>query len=125
MDTKFYICKGCGNIIRIVKKGTCTPKCCGQPMEELIPNSADASKEKHIPAININGKNVEINVGAAAHPMTDEHLIEWIYLETEKGGQIKYLTAADAPKASFVLTDDKATAAYAYCNLHGLWKAEI
>ena len=58
--------------------------------------------------------------------MTVEHLISWIYLETKQGGQRKVLAAGDAPQAVFALTaDDAPVAAYAYCNLHGLWKAEV
>jgi len=67
---------------------------------------------------------VKVDVGSVAHPMTKEHLIEWVVLETEKGYQVKYLTAEEAPVCSFSLTDgDKAVRVYAYCNLHGLWTA--
>jgi superoxide reductase len=56
--------------------------------------------------------------------MTQEHLIEWVLIETEQGYQIKYLTAEGSPVANFSLTDgDKLVAVYAYCNLHGLWRA--
>ena len=55
--------------------------------------------------------------------MTAEHLIEWVALETEKGYQVAYLQANEAPMVAFKLADgDKAVAVYAYCNLHGLWK---
>ena len=56
--------------------------------------------------------------------MTEAHLIEWVALETEQGYQIKYLSAEAAPVVTFTLADgDKAVGVYAYCNLHGLWKA--
>jgi superoxide reductase len=55
--------------------------------------------------------------------MTEEHLIVWVALETEKGYQVQYLKAGDTPVCSFKIADgDSAVAVYAYCNLHGLWK---
>ena len=57
--------------------------------------------------------------------MAEEHSIEWVYLQTDKGGQRKNLTPGQEPKAVFALADEKPVAVYAYCNLHGLWKAEI
>ena len=38
---------------------------------------------------------------------------------------LNILNAGEAPKAVFALADEKPEAVYAYCNLHGLWKAEI
>ncbi len=90
---------------------------------ELIASSVDASKEKHVPIVTKKCKQVKVDVGSVAHPMTEEHLIEWVLIETEQGYQIKYLTKDSAPVASFSLADgDKLVAVYAYCNLHGLWR---
>ena len=90
--------------------------------KELIPGSVDAAQEKHVPIVNKKCKTVMVDVGSVAHPMTEEHLIEWVALETEKGYQVQYLNAGDAPVCSFKIADgDKAVAVYAYCNLHGLW----
>lgn len=126
MERKFYICKRCGNIVGLVRDGGGKLVCCGEPMTEIVPNSTDAAKEKHVPVVTVSGSTVTVQVGSAAHPMTEEHLIQWIYLETAQGGQRKSLKAGDEPKAVFALAEgDKAVAAYAYCNLHGLWKAEI
>lgn len=123
---KFYICRHCGNIIGKVKDAGVPVVCCGQKMEELIPGSVDAATEKHVPVVNVDGNIVNVRIGSVDHPMTEEHLIEWIYLETEEGGQKKVLKAGDAPALSFALTEgDKAKAVYAYCNLHGLWKTEL
>ncbi len=91
---------------------------------ELIACSTDAAKEKHVPVVTKKCKQVKVDVGSVAHPMTAEHLIEWILVETEQGYQIKYLTAESAPVSVFSLADgDGLVAVYAYCNLHGLWKA--
>ncbi len=123
---KFYICRHCGNIIGKVKDAGVPVVCCGQKMEELIPGSVDAATEKHVPVVNVEGNIVNVRIGSVDHPMTEEHLIEWVYLETAEGGQKKVLKAGDAPALSFALTEgDKAKAVYAYCNLHGLWKTEL
>ena len=122
---RFFICKHCGNIVGMVFDAKVPMTCCGEVMEELVPNTVDAAQEKHVPVVTVNGNIVTVKVGSAEHPMTEAHLINWIYIETEKGGQRKVLHAGDAPEAKFALVDDKAVAAYAYCNLHGLWVAEI
>jgi superoxide reductase len=100
--------------------------CCGDEMTELVSNTVEASFEKHLPVITVSGAAVKVAVGAVAHPMLPEHYIKWIYLQTEKGIQRKCLKPGDAPEAVFALADgDKVVAAYAYCNLHGLWKTGI
>jgi superoxide reductase len=99
--------------------------CCGQKMTKLEAGVVEASREKHIPVVSVEGNTVKVVVGSVAHPMTEEHSITWVYLQTDKGGQRKCLAAGDAPEVIFALYDEKPVAAYAYCNLHGLWKAEI
>ena len=100
--------------------------CCGEKMHELEPGVTDAATEKHVPVVSVNGNEVTVTVGEVMHPMTDAHYINWVVLETEKGCQRVDLTPSDAPVAKFVVADgDKAVAAYEYCNLHGLWKADI
>ena len=98
--------------------------CCGEAMKELVPNTTDAAGEKHVPVYKVNGNIVEVNVGSVAHPMTEEHLIEWVSLQTEQGNQRKVLKAGQEPKVCFALCEgDKVKNVFAYCNLHGLWKA--
>ncbi|MDD5940059.1 MAG: desulfoferrodoxin family protein [Lachnospiraceae bacterium] len=123
----FYRCESCGNFITFLgEKTACTPKCCGETMKELVPNSTDAAGEKHVPVVTVDGNKVTVKVGSVAHPMLAEHHIAWIILETTHGFQKKDLTVGGAPEAEFVLADgEKPVAAYEYCNLHGLWKAEI
>lgn len=92
---------------------------------ELQAGVTDASLEKHVPVVSARGESVKVDIGSVAHPMTAEHLIEWVLLETQQGYQIKYLAADSAPVCEFALAGgDKLVAVYAYCNLHGLWKAE-
>jgi len=123
----FYRCEGCGNFVTFLgEKTACTPKCCGTEMKELVANTTDAAAEKHVPVAEISGNTVTVKVGSAAHPMLPEHHIEFIVLETENGFQKKDLTVGEAPEAVFVMADgEKPKTVYAYCNLHGLWKADI
>ena len=85
----------------------------------------DASAEKHVPAVTVEGELVKVQVGSAVHPMLEEHHIEWIYLELENGGFRKDLVPGEAPEAAFHTGGAKPVAVYAYCNLHGLWKTEL
>ena len=90
---------------------------------ELVAGSTDAAQEKHVPVVTKKCKQVKVDVGSVAHPMTAEHLIEWVAIETAQGYQVKYLTPESAPVWNFSLADgDSLVAVYAYCNLHGLWK---
>ena len=124
-NTKFYICEKCGNIIHKIKDSGVPVVCCGQKMTYLEPGVVEASHEKHIPVVAVEGDVVTVTVGSVEHPMAEEHSILWVYLETDKGGHRKSLEVGGAPVVSFALKDEKPLAAYAYCNLHGLWKTEI
>jgi len=123
-EVKFYVCKHCGNLVGMIHNSGVPIICCGEPMTELVPGSVDASKEKHVPVVKVDGDLVTVEVGSAPHPMIEQHFIQWIYLQTEKGGQRKALLPGEAPKATFAVVDDKPVAAYAYCNLHGLWMSQ-
>lgn len=122
MAVKFYSCSHCGNIIIKVVDKNVPVVCCGERMVELIPSSTDAAVEKHVPVISVDGSIVTVSVGSVAHPMIPEHFIQFIVLETSAGIQIAELAAGDEPVAKFALSDGaEVKAAYAYCNLHGLW----
>lgn len=121
-EAKFFICKHCGNIVTFIKESGAPLTCCGDLMTELKPDTVDASVEKHVPVVTINENTVTVEVGSVEHPMVPEHFIQWIYLETDKGFQIKYLEPSDKPKAVFTLNGEKVIATYEYCNIHGLWK---
>ncbi len=120
---KFYVCEHCGNKITFVESKGVPVMCCGQKMTELVPNTVDAAQEKHVPVVEQDGDKVVVKVGSVEHPMVEEHLIQWVAVETEKGSQIKYLKAGEKPEAVFDLAGEKLVAVYEYCNLHGLWKA--
>ena len=124
MEQKFYVCERCGNIVAMVKPSGVPVVCCGQPMKELVPGTTDAAAEKHVPAYSVEGNVVKVAVGEVAHPMIPEHFIEWVSLQTKHGNQRKALVPDSAPEVAFVIdADDEVEAVYAYCNLHGLWKA--
>jgi len=137
---KYFICKTCGSIVKIVVPGihesTCcgktrkalnVPVCCNEKMAELVANTTDAAVEKHVPSVEIADNKLSVVVGETIHPMTEAHYIMWIALETKNDAtQIKLLKATDEPKATFYIDpEDAATKVYAYCNLHSLWVKEI
>lgn len=126
MKTKFFKCTVCGNVAVKVMDSGANLSCCGQEMEELVPRDVEGLGEKHLPVIEALGEGkYKVKVGAVAHPMTREHRIEFIYLETENGGQIHYLKAGEPAEAVFHLCGEKPVAAYDYCNIHGLWKSKL
>ena len=121
---KIYKCNICGQIISKVKETPVPVMCCGQPMKQLVAGEVDASHEKHVPVYTVSSNKVEVVVGSTIHPMTQEHYIEWISIETNIGYQIRHLLPTSVPQATFYLSDnEKVLNVYAYCNLHGLWKA--
>ena len=124
-EIRFYVCEHCGNIIGVIHNAGVPMMCCGQKMTLLEPGTVEASHEKHIPVVERNGNTVKVTIGAVDHPMIEEHHISWVYLQTNRGGQRKCLDVGSAPTVSFALCDEEPVAVYAYCNLHGLWKAEI
>lgn len=124
MKQQFFICKHCGNIIAYVKDNGVRVSCCGEEMYELIPGTTDAAREKHVPVYSVENGTVSVNVGEIDHPMLAEHYIEWVSLQTKFGNQRKQLKPGNEPSVTFALSDgDEVEAVYAYCNLHGLWKA--
>ena len=124
-ETKFYICEHCGNIVGMIHSAGVPLMCCGQKMTKLEAGVVEASHEKHIPVVTVEGNTVRVNVGSVTHPMSEEHHIAWVYLQTNRGGQRKCLDVTGAPEVTFALADETPVAVYAYCNLHGLWKTDL
>ena len=117
-----YQCGVCGNMVVVVHVGGGTLVCCGQPMSLMVENTTDAAKEKHVPVLEKTADGWKVKVGSVAHPMTEEHYIEWIELQYDDKCSMVFLKPGDPPEAEFKVDTDKVTAR-AYCNLHGLWKA--
>jgi len=124
-DHRFFICEHCGNIVGMVHDAGVPMMCCGKKMTKLEPGTVEASHEKHIPVVTVEGNIVKVEIGSVAHPMIEEHSILWVYLQTDRGGQRKCLEVGGAPAVTFALYDETPVAVYAYCNLHGLWMTEI
>ena len=124
-EVSFALCKHCGNLVGLINNAGVPLVCCGEKMQVLLANTVEASNEKHIPVIKLDNNKVRIEVGSVLHPMIPEHLIEWVYIQTSRGGHRKSLKAGEEPVLESSLLDEELVAAYAYCNLHGLWKATV
>lgn len=124
MAVKFFKCNHCGNVIMKVVDSKVPVVCCGEKMAELVANTEEASVEKHLPVVTkLDECSIKVEVGSVAHPMTPEHHIAFIYVETENGGM--RIDLKDKPEAIFCTCADKPIAVYEYCNLHGLWKTVL
>jgi superoxide reductase len=117
-----YKCELCGNIVELVHGGVGALVCCNQKMVKLTENTVDAAKEKHVPVIEVGADSITVKVGSVAHPMLDEHYIEWIELIADGKVYRQNLNPGEAPQAVFPLVVEKLTVRE-YCNLHGLWAA--
>ncbi|MGK2944202.1 MAG: desulfoferrodoxin [Desulfuromonadales bacterium] len=120
---EIYKCEQCGNIVELVHGGSGALVCCDEKMVLFTENTVDATKEKHVPVIEINADNITVKIGSVAHPMTKEHYIEWIELLADGKVYRQNLQPGDAPEASFPVIAKQVTARE-YCNLHGLWSAK-
>ncbi len=119
---EIYKCELCGNIVEVLHEGKGELVCCHQPMKLVAENTVDASKEKHVPVIEVLEHGIKVTVGSVAHPMEEKHYIEWIELIADGKAYRQFLKPGDAPEAVFCI-DAKDITAREYCNLHGLWKA--
>ena len=124
MKVRFFVCNHCNSVVAMVSGSEIPEQCCDEKMQEIIPGTSEGAKEKHIPVYDVKGDTVTVSVGEAEHPMTPEHYIDWVCIETEDGLQFKKLNPSMSPKVSFCISKgDKVKAVYAFCNLHSLWKA--
>jgi superoxide reductase len=118
-----YKCELCGNIVEMVHGGVGALVCCNQKMVKLTENTVDAAKEKHVPVIEVSADSITVKVGSVAHPMLDEHYIEWIELLADGKVYRQNLKPGGAPEAVFPVVAKQFTVRE-YCNLHGLWAAK-
>lgn len=117
-----YRCDLCGHIIEVINKGQGTLVCCGQDMTFLSENTQDAAVEKHVPVIEVTDDGIKVTVGSVAHPMAEDHYIQWIEVIVDGKTCRAWLNPGDAPEALFKVQGSSITARE-YCNLHGHWKA--
>jgi len=116
-------CASCGAMVKVLSDCTCNDcgiKCCGEEMKTLVPNSVDASLEKHVPQIERVEDEIYVKV---AHPMEKEHYIEWVAQVADNKEEIVYLYPEGPAEARFKYI--KGATVYAYCNKHGLWKKDV
>ena len=118
---EIYVCEICGNIVEVLHQGKGELVCCGQPMELYKENTVDAAKEKHVPVAEKTPEGVCVKVGGVAHPMSEDHFIEWIEVIDGESVHRRFLKPGERPEATFKVEGDEITARD-YCNLHGLWK---
>lgn len=123
MNSVFYECKICGKVIAVINDPGTPTYCCGEEMEELISGIENGDVEKHVPVIKASEHSVSVSVGTKEHPSSIDHYIQWIVLVTNKGFYRKSLFPGEKPYATFaLLPEEHALEAYAYCNIHKLWK---
>ena len=116
---KVFKCEKCGAVVIQMEENK-DIVCCEQSMIELIPNSVDASFEKHVPTYQKIGEKIVAKVN---HVMEEEHYIEWIAHVTEKDEQIRCFEPYMIAETEFDYAPGSRL--YAYCNKHGLWEKEI
>ena len=118
-----YKCDICGNMVEVLHAAGGTLVCCNQPMTLLKENTTDAATEKHVPVVEQRGGVTKVTVGSVAHPMQEEHYIEWVELIVDDRVFRTYLNPGEAPEAVFNVGEE-GVAAREYCNLHGLWRKD-
>jgi len=123
LSATFYKCDVCGNMVVLFKNGGGKLICCDKPMTELKANTAEASAEKHIPAVSVTDEKIKVQAGSVIHPMVEEHYIEWIAMVTDNTIEVVSLSPGQNPEAVFCHKGSGEI--FSYCNLHGLWKTEV
>ncbi len=116
-----YKCEVCGNIVEVLHPGQGQLVCCDKPMKLCQENTADASREKHVPVIEKIDGGFRVKVGSVLHPMEEKHYIEWIELIAGEQALRVFLSPGMAPEATFK-TEATHVTARAYCTIHGLWQ---
>lgn len=122
-NLRFYVCEECKTVFGLIKDGGGQITCCGKPVKLLEANTTDASQEKHVPVVEKKDGKLVISVGSAPHPMEEKHYIEWIAILAD-GQTQRFVLNPGAEPVVTACGVEKGTV-YAYCNLHGLWKADF
>jgi len=123
---ELYVCSICGNVVEVVNPGATALVCCNKPMDKLEAGIKDASLEKHVPVIEKMSDGIKVKVGSVAHPMEEKHFIQFIEVLTKEQVLRAELAPNQAPEATFLLNkSDEVIEVREYCNVHGLWKANV
>lgn len=118
---QIYKCMLCGNIVEVLHGSSGELVCCGEPMDKMAGQTADAAKEKHVPVIEKIDGGYKVTVGSVPHPMEEKHYIEWIELIADGKVYREFLTPGAPAEAVFNI-EAGSVSAREYCNVHGLWK---
>jgi superoxide reductase len=121
----FYECSECKSLALKVNDAEGVLSCCGKPMVAVAPNTTDAAQEKHVPAVSLENGTLHVEVGSVAHPMDEDHFIQWVYVVTDQGLMARCFTPGQPAVADFELAGQKPISVFEYCNKHGLWKADL
>jgi superoxide reductase len=117
-----YKCDGCGVIVESLWNGDENLFCCDKEMKQLMPNTTDAAREKHVPVIERNGTTIKVKIGSIPHPMTKEHYI--LFIELIAGNKVlrhDFVEGDAVAEAEFQIQENVPLIAREFCNLHGLW----
>ena len=120
---EIYKCMVCGNIVEVLHGGQGELVCCGRPMTKLVAKTADEGKEKHVPVIEKTATGIKVKVGSVAHPMEENHFIEWVEILADGKVYRQFLDPGQAPEAVFAVQAEDVTARE-HCNKHGLWEGQ-
>jgi len=122
MRLQIYKCEVCGNMVEVIHEGKGQLVCCNQPMKQIVENTVDAAKEKHVPVVEKTAAGIKVKVGSVPHPMEEKHYIEWVQIIAGGKSFRQFLKPGEVPEAAFEVKAN-IESVREYCNLHGLWKA--
>ena len=125
MNSKFLKCEHCGLVVHQFGDDNKELTCCGTKLKELMPNSMEASVEKHVPVVKVEGNKLTVQVGVVEHIQTEQHYIDWIYVKCGTRTQGVVLSAKDKPCVEFYGEWKGKVEVQASCNLHGIWLSTI
>ncbi len=118
---QLYRCEICGNIVQVLSEGADALVCCGEEMKLLdIQHDSTELGEKHNPKLE--EKDGRKYVHVKTHPMTKEHYIEFIQVQSKdkKESCTKFFNPDEIPEVDITNFSGDMTAVE-YCNIHHLW----
>ena len=119
---KILKCDDCASIIQVLAEGD--GDTCDTHMFEFPAQTEGEKSPKHKPVVEIDGDKVSVKVGETAHPMDDDHYIQFLIVEAGAKQYAKCFKPGDVAEATFTVNSADDVKAFAFCNLHGLWSSE-
>jgi hypothetical protein len=113
-EPAFYQCGECGNIIQAYAlNSSSVPDCCGERMEPAEIKDPSGISEELLLDYRITGGYNDNAVQVFWEKRSGDAAVEWIYLRTFSGGQIKYVSKESKTSFVFALADEDS---YSYCD---------